>query len=92
MYTPKHRNNDEECMVSRVNFFITTSKERTLLFNRNIPSDLRSKILFYLEFMIEHRRKNKLNENQVLELLNDNLKETVIADLNGRILKECNIF
>jgi hypothetical protein len=62
------------------------------LLYHNIPSDLRSKILSYLEFMIEHKRKNKLNENQVLELLNDNLKETVIANLNGRILKECNIF
>jgi len=45
-----------------------------------------------MDFLIEHRRKHKLNENQVLDLLNENLREQVIANLNGRVLKECEVF
>lgn len=62
------------------------------LIYKDIPSDLRARILSYLEFLIEHKSKYKLNENQVLELLNENLREQVIANINGRILNECEIF
>lgn len=33
-----------------------------------------------------------MNENQVLDLLNHNLREQVIANLNGRVLNACEVF
>ena len=62
------------------------------LIHHSIPSELRARILSYLDFLIEHKRTNKLNENEVLDLLNENLREQVIANLNGRILNECELF
>lgn len=62
------------------------------LLHHDIPNSLRARILSYLDFLIEHKRKHKLNENQVLELLNETLREQVIANLNGRILNDCKLF
>jgi CRP-like cAMP-binding protein len=36
--------------------------------------------------------KHKLNENQVLDLLNDSLRDDVVANLNGRVINECQVF
>lgn len=54
----------------------------------NLPLSLRAKIMSYLDLLIEYKQQNKLEEHEVLDLLNDNLREQVIAYLNGRILKE----
>ena len=62
------------------------------LIHHEIPYSLRVKIMSYLDFLVEYKQHNKLDDNEVLELLNDNLREQVIAFLNGRILKECKAF
>jgi len=62
------------------------------LIYHDIPLSLRSKILTYLDSLVEYKQKNKLEENEVLDLLNDNLREQVIAYLNGRVLKDWKAF
>lgn len=58
-----------------------------LMYN-NIPNELRMQILNYLDFLVEYRKVNKLDESQVFSMLNETLKEQVIAYLNGKIIKE----
>lgn len=84
-------------IFNRTNFLSKEMKLQSLhiyqyLLYHKIPASLRSRIMSYLEFMIEDKRKHKLNESQVLDLLNENLREQVIAYLNGRILNSCKSF
>lgn len=62
-----------------------------LMYN-NIPNELRMQILNYLDFLVEYRKVNKLDESQVFSMLNETLKEQVIAYLNGKIIKEWQCF
>lgn len=56
--------------------------------SKDIPNEFRLEIMTYLEYLIEYKRNYKLEENEVLEMLNDNLREQVIAFLNGRMLMD----
>lgn len=42
--------------------------------------------------MFEYKKQYKLSEIEVLNMLNDNLKDQVIVHLNGRMLKNTRIF
>ena len=59
------------------------------LMHKEIPNDFRLKIMTYMQYLIDYKQRYKLEENEVLDMLNENLKEQVIAFLNGRVLMEC---
>lgn len=40
----------------------------------------------YLDNLGDHKRENKMDESDVLSMLNDNLRDTVLVYLNGRLL------
>ena len=42
--------------------------------------------------MFEYKKQYKLSEIEVLNMLNENLKDQVIVHLNGRMLKNTRIF
>ena len=42
--------------------------------------------------MFDHKRTNKLTELEVLDMLNSNLRDQVIAHLNGKLLSSADIF
>ena len=59
---------------------------------KQIPKYLRLKVRRYLEYMFEYKKQYKLSEVEVLNMLNENLKDQVIVHLNGRMLKNTQIF
>ena len=44
------------------------------LIQKQIPNDIRLKIMSFLDYLAEYKRKYKLEENEVLGMLNDTLK------------------
>ncbi len=55
--------------------------------NKNLTKNVRTKVRRYLEHVLENRREQKVDESEILTLLNKNLKEEVIMHLNGLLLK-----
>jgi hypothetical protein len=77
--------NKSNIMVNEFRLKITHINQ--FLIHKNIPSELKSTIISYLEYMCDYKKMYKLEENEVLNMLNDNLREDVIVYLNGRILE-----
>ena len=59
---------------------------------RNIPVEIRVKIKRYLDYNFEMKKLLKIEEEEVFELLNDDLKGKMIVYLNGRLLQSVNVF
>lgn len=59
---------------------------------KHIPKDLKIKIMSYLDYMCEYKRMYKLEESEVLSMLNTTLQDQVIVHLNGRVLKKHFVF
>jgi CRP-like cAMP-binding protein len=57
------------------------------LIKKHINKSLRTKVRKYLEHVLEDKKDNKIDESEVLSLLNKNLKDEVIMHLNGLFLK-----
>jgi CRP-like cAMP-binding protein len=55
--------------------------------NKNLTKNVRTKVRRYLEHVLENKREQKVDESEILTLLNKNLKEEVIMHLNGLLLK-----
>ena len=60
--------------------------------HKEIPNDTRLRIMSYLGYLVEYKKKYKLEENEVLDMLNENLRKQVIAFLNGNMLMDCPLF
>jgi hyperpolarization activated cyclic nucleotide-gated potassium channel 2 len=86
-----------ETIARRSNTMAAIFKEKILhvnqfLMHKQIPKYLRLKVRRYLEYMFEYKKQYKLSEIEVLNMLNENLKDQVIVHLNGRMLKNTKIF
>lgn len=46
----------------------------------------------YLDYLVDYKKKYKLEEKDVLGMLNLTLRKQVIAFLNGKMLEECPFF
>jgi hypothetical protein len=55
--------------------------------SNSMNKNVRIKVRRYLEHVLEKKREQKIDEAQVLDLLNKNLKEEIIMHLNGLLLK-----
>lgn len=64
-----------------VNQFMTT---------KGIPKELRDKINRYLDYNWETKKKIKIEEDELMELLNKDLKDQIKSHLTGRILLDVN--
>jgi hypothetical protein len=81
-----------ETIARRSNTMASVFQEKILHVNqflmyKQIPKYLRLKVRRYLEYMFEYKKQYKLSEVEVLNMLNENLKDQVIVHLNGRMLK-----
>ena len=54
--------------------------------HKQIPKELRLKIMSYLDYLQENKKMFKLDEQEVLAMLNETLREQVIVHLNGKML------
>lgn len=59
---------------------------------KKIPKVFHKKIKRYFQYIIENKRQYKLEENEVMEMLNDNLKVELVVHLNGKMLHDSTLF
>ena len=62
------------------------------LIHRNVPKYTRIKIMSYLDYLIDFKHEYKLEEKEVLDMLNENLRNQCVVYLNGRMLKKSKVF
>ena len=84
-------------MVTRLNLQATQYKEKMtyvnqFLIHKEIPKDIRMKVRNYLEYVWTSKKEIKIEEQEVMEILNENLRDKLILYLNGRILKDIKVF
>lgn len=60
--------------------------------DKNLPTDLTSKVTRYLEFMYLEMEHRKLEDGEIFTLLNDKLGDELRIELNKRILLNINLF
>ena len=53
---------------------------------KKIDKNLRMQIMSYLDYLCDHKKMYKLEEGEILEMLNDSLRDQVVVYLNGRML------
>lgn len=80
-------------LVSRYNMLANTYKEKMnyvnkFLLQKQLPADLSLKIRRYLEYIWESKKLIKIDEKEVMAMLNENLREKITVYLNGRILQK----
>ena len=84
-------------IVNKSNLMSSEFREKMLhinqfLIKKSIPNELRIKIMSYLDYLADYKREFKLEESEALEMLNDNLRDQVIAYLNGNMLNKSGVF
>ena len=55
--------------------------------SKNVSHDVKIKVRRYLEHVLGMYQDNKMNENNLFSLLSDKLKNELVIDVNGKILK-----
>lgn len=84
-------------MVTRLNLQATQYKEKMtyvnqFLIHKDIPKDIRIKVRNYLEYVWTSKKEIKIEEKDVMNILNENLRDKLTLYLNGRILKDIKVF
>ena len=84
-------------MVTRLNLQATKYKEKMtyvnqFLIHKDIPKDIRMKVRNYLEYVWTSKKEIKIEEKDVMKILNENLRDKLTLYLNGRILKDIKVF
>ena len=62
------------------------------LVHKEIPKEIRMKVRHYLEYVWTSKKEIKIEEGEVMEILNENLRDKLTLYLNGRILKNISFF
>jgi len=62
------------------------------MIHHKLPTDFRIKVRRYLNYLYDSKKEFKLEEQDVLDMLNDNLKLETTIHLNGKLLNETPIF
>jgi len=86
-----------ETIVRQSNTIENEFKEKILhinqyLLQKQIPPNLRKQVRRYLEQRLEHKKKEKMNQNEVLKMLNKNLMDEVLVQIVGCILRKQRLF
>lgn len=81
-----------ETIVRRSNTIENLFKEKILhvnqyLTHQRIPRSLRLQVRRYLEQMQEHKKREKLSQNEVLKMLNVNLRDEVLIHIVGKMIR-----
>lgn len=81
-----------ETIVRRSSSIDSMFKERILhvnqyLTHQNIPKNLRLQVRRYLEQMQDHKKKEKMSNTEVLNMLNRNLRDEVLIEIVGAIMQ-----
>lgn len=60
--------------------------------HKKVPKYLIRQVRRYLEQMQEHKKKEKLDQKQVLSMLNKNLQDEVLIHIIGKMIRKTKIF
>jgi hypothetical protein len=60
--------------------------------HNNLPRRYRTKVRHYLDYVIDYKKQFKLEEEEVLEMLSENLKYELVVHLNGKMLQDTSCF
>ena len=62
------------------------------MIHSKVPLDFRIKVRRYLNYLYENKKKYKLDDEDVLLMLNETLKAETTIHLNGKLLNETPLF
>jgi hypothetical protein len=62
------------------------------MIHSKLPKAFRIKVTKYLSYVLSNKKDYKLDEDDVLEMLNDNLRLEMLVHLNGKMLHDTPIF
>lgn len=84
-------------LVSKANAVENTYREQAVAVNRYmkrkaLPHNLQFRVRRYLDYVWENKKKNKLEEKQVLILLSEPLRDEIYSHIHGVVIKFCKIF
>lgn len=82
--------------VAKFNLLASHFRERmnyveSFLLEKDIPATLRQQVKRYLEYNWELKKLYKIEETELLTMLNDNLRGKIIVYFNGRILQSIEV-
>ena len=84
-------------LVSKQNAMENAYREQVVAVNRymrkkELPYDLQFRVRRYLEYVWENKKRNNLDEKQILKLLSEPLRDEIYAHIHGIVIKLCAIF
>lgn len=84
-------------LVSKQNAMENAYREQVVAVNRymrkkELPYDLQFRVRRYLEYVWENKKKNNLDEKQILKLLSEPLRDEIYIHIHGLVIKLCKIF
>jgi hypothetical protein len=62
------------------------------LASKGIDKKLHGRVKRYFRYIVENKRQCKLEEQEVFDMLNDNLRLELIVNLNGKMLHDNPVF
>ena len=62
------------------------------MMKKNIDKQMQARVRKYLEYVIETQRMHKNQDEVVLSMLSTNLREELLNQVNGKVLKENQLF
>lgn len=84
-------------MVSKQNALENSYRETLISVNsymktKKLDKDLQMRVRRYLDYLWEKKKKNKIDEKEVLELLSEPLRDEIYGYINAYILRTCKVF
>ena len=84
-------------LISKSNAVENEYREQVIAVNRymkrkKLPSDLQFRVRRYLDYIWENKKKNRLDEKQILILLSEPLRDEIYSHIHGLVIKFCKIF
>lgn len=84
-------------LVSKQNSGENAYREQVVAVNRymrkkQLPYELQFRVRRYLEYVWENRKKNNIDEKQILSMLSEPLRDEIYAHIHGVVIKLCMIF
>ena len=86
-----------ETIVRQQNTIESEFREKILhvnqyLIHQQVPKEIRMQVRRYLEQMQEHKKKEKMDTMEVIGMLNKNLKDEVLIQIGGKILRSHRLY
>lgn len=84
-------------LVSKQNASENAYREQIVGVNRymkkkNLPYGLQFRVRRYLEYIWENKKKNNMDEKQILSLLSEPLRDEIYTHIHGVVIKHCEVF